>query len=402
MCKQIAHEFRAACDAVLERQRKNPVAFSSHVTIAGPVVLAWPGSEELVPMESTHPDHGALDDLLQRLEPFASELANGLTSHAPMVVEALWNMGRIDAAGPWLERYRADLLPRSPAAPALADSEWRDALGHPAREAAWFARFAADIAAVGWADALARWTERLAPGFAAAAAHGVIRTAHAARGLSRAETAARRTELAAGLALWASSWQTLPGDPVARTGSLGAREALQAVPLVPSPERRNAGAITTALEVLAGRPEFAAALAGLAPVEDTGQLALDLARAFAEQFVEQVRTPLHAIVFTHAITGVQAARCLVHWLPAPQGEALVGYAWQTGAALRACYAEPDPRRPAVAIPTVEALVEAAVAHGDEHVIKLADAAVELHAATADPVFLAAAARARQVIPPHSG
>jgi hypothetical protein len=355
-----------------------------------------------MPMDRADRDQDALDRLLHRLEPFASELASGLTSHAPMVVEALWNLGRIDAAGPWLERYRAALLPRSAAAPPLPENEWRDALGDPAREAAWFARFEADIAARGWEEALARWTERLAPGFAAAAAHGIIRTAHAARSLSRAETAARRTELAAGLALWASSWQALPGDPVARTGSLGARDALYAVPLVPASERRNAGAITDALGVLEGRAEFAAALAGLAPAENPGQLALDLARAFAEHFVEQVRTPLHAIVFTHAITGVQAARCLVHWLPGPQSAALVAYAWQTGAALRACYAEPDPRRPAVAIPTVEALVEAAVAHGDEHVIKLADAAVDLHAATADPVFLAAAARARQVIPPHSG
>jgi hypothetical protein len=230
----------------------------------------------------------------------------------------------------------------------------------------------------------------------------VIRTAHAARALSRADSPARRTELAAGLALWASSWQALPGDPVTRTGSLGAREALQAVPLVPASERKNAGAITTALEVLEGRAEFVAALSGLAPAENPEHLALDLARAFAGQFVEQVQTPLQAIVFTHAITGVQAARCLMHWLPGPQGDALLAYAWQTGAALRACYAEPNPRTPAVTIPTVEALVDAAVANGDEHVIKLADAAVDLHAATADPVFLAAAARAQQVIPPHSG
>ena len=341
----------------------------------------------------------ALEGALAQLRPYGSSLANGLTSHAPMVVEALWRLGRIDAAEAWIDRYRPHLLAAGTAEPALDANDWRASLGHEALEGSWLALFTAEIEADGWQPVLSRWSERLAPGFAAAAAHGAIRTAHAARSLSRVDTPLRRAELAAGLALWASSWQALPGSPLERNGALSARDALRAIPLVPRARRRNEGAITTAITVLAEHPGFAPALGALDRARSADALVLDLARTFAQVFLDQVRTPLDAIVFTHAITGVAAAERLGRWAGEPAASSLLAHAWQTGAALYACYGDPEAVGRVVVTPTATDLVTAAVAHGDEHAIKLTEVCVDFHARSADPVFLGAAGRALEVVPP---
>jgi hypothetical protein len=109
--------------------------------------------------------------------------------------------------------------------------------------------------------------------------------------------------------------------------------------------------------------------------------------------------PLDAIVFTHAITGVAAAERLGRWTGEPAASSLLAHAWQTGAALYACYADSEAVGRAVVAPTVTDLVAAAVAHGDEHVIKLTEVCVDFHARSADPVFLRAAGRALEVVPP---
>lgn len=343
------------------------------------------------------------DRLLQRMHAYSSELANGFTNHAPMVVEALFALGHGDLAEAWLERYLPGARPKLAPAEPVSDQHWQAALGSPAREAAWLARFGVDIAAHGWPAALGVWTPRLAPGFAAAAAHGVIRTAHAARALARRDTPSRRAELAAGLAVWASTWQVLPGDPLARSGTLNAGDALAAVPLVPAAKRRNRGAITTALTVLADEPGFARALGALAPARSADELSSALAGAFADTFLDQVHSTSHAIVFTHAITGVAAARRLAPWAGQDGTLSLLAYAWQTGAALHACFSDPHATgsRPDARVSdgiAIEALVEAAVRHGDEHVIKLAEACLEFHRVSGDPRFPAVVARALEVVP----
>ena len=343
------------------------------------------------------------DRLLQRMHAYSSELANGFTNHAPMVVEVLFALGHGDLADAWLDRYLPGARPNAAPAEPVAERNWRDELGSPAREAAWLARFRNDIAAHGWRAALDVWTQRLAPGFAAAAAHGVIRTAHATRALAQRDTPPRRAELAAGLALWASTWLVLPGDPLARSGTLNAGDALAAVPLVPAAKRRNGGAITNALTVLADEPGFARALGALAPARSADELSSTLAGAFADTFLDQVHSTSHAIVFTHAITGVAAARRLAPWVGQDSTLSLLAYAWQTGAALHACFSDPQATgsRPDARVSdgiALEALVEAAVRHGDEHVIKLAEACLEFYRVSGDPRFPAVVARALEVVP----
>ena len=58
-------------------------------------------------------------------------------------------------------------------------------------------------------DVLDRWVGRLAAGMSAAATHGVIRTAHAARALGRRETPECLAELTRGLACWAAAYEEL-------------------------------------------------------------------------------------------------------------------------------------------------------------------------------------------------
>ncbi|MFD0467352.1 hypothetical protein ACFQ0B_02815 [Nonomuraea thailandensis] len=65
-------------------------------------------------------------------------------------------------------------------------------------------------------------------------------------------------------------------------------------------------------------------------------------------------------------------------------------------------AEPVARQdlPAGAGPAEE-VFELAVRHGDEHVIKLADTALDVHRRTGDPDALAAVARAATLISPFA-
>jgi hypothetical protein len=342
--------------------------------------------------EQTH------ETALQRLVSCGSELRNGFTSHAPMVVDALVELGHPEAIPAWLDRYLPDVLPREAPTAPVPVAGWSAALGRPELEPAWQARFEADIAKLGWRGTLAAWSGRLAPGFAAAAAHGVIRSAHAARALARRDSPLRQQELAAGLALWAAAWQSLPGDPRHGSGALPARAALASIPLVAPERRRNGGAITTALTALADEPEFDSALGALDRQRPLDVLALDLATAFADLFLEQVRSPGEAIVYTHAITGVAAAWRLASWVAEADGAALLAHAWQTGAALHACYARAAPVDLPVPDARLAEVVAAAVRHGDEHVIKLAEACRAFHAASGDARFPAAAARALAVIP----
>ena len=116
--------------------------------------------------------YDVLDDALALLADRGSELANGLTSHAPMVVEALCALRRPDAVTPWLGRYRAGMLPRPPARERIDARRWREALARPERGQDWARFFREELREASWPDVLRRWTARLAPGLAGAATHG--------------------------------------------------------------------------------------------------------------------------------------------------------------------------------------------------------------------------------------
>src|SRR5262249_28262096 len=133
-----------------------------------------------------------LDDALDRLRGTGAEVAGGgAPNHGPMAAEALVALGHPDLAPQWAERYRR-LLDTMPAATSpVTSTTWRESLGEEGRLADWSAFFKRQLAELPWQEALEQWLRRLIPGLVSAGRHGLIRTAHAVRALSRGPTALR-------------------------------------------------------------------------------------------------------------------------------------------------------------------------------------------------------------------
>ena len=314
-----------------------------------------------------------LDSALADLARYGPELTNGFTSHAPMVAEALDALGRPDAIAPWVEHCRPLMLPWPAETGPIVD--WRNALGKPHRASDWRMLFLTELAQRRWTGVLAHWVPRLAPGSSAAALHGLIRTGHAARALTRAETGPRLAELAAALASWAADYSELPVASALGARPGAAAQALARLPLLPEAARRNGGSIVAALAALADHAPFARAFHWLA-IEDAEASAREIAALFARVFLANVDSPLAAIVFTHAITGATAALHLLPFLSTEDGGILVRHVWHAACGLYAAYgAHPPAPEPAGELPA--GLIDRAVSNGDDHVIKLTEAVLAL-------------------------
>lgn len=346
----------------------------------------------------------ALDVALKLLDGHGPELKNGLTNHAPMVAEALCALGAGDHAEDWVASRLSDGLPRPAAKKVIRPAAWESALGDAARFADWAVLFNEEIARLGWRQALDLWAARLAPGFAASASHGAIRVGHAARALGVGETDMRRGELADALALWASTYQELPTNRRIGRSYSTAEEALRHVPRVPAERRRNGGAIDTALKQVIFADGFDGAISALDTGGDITVAGRDAARAFAHVFLAQADSPLTAIVFAHGVTGVTAALNIAGSVGEAAARDVLAYGWQTGAALYATYARtPAPGQASgasfAAEPEAPAdIAQKAVAHGDDHLIKLSQACVDLYAQTGDAVFVSVPRHARALLP----
>jgi hypothetical protein len=241
---------------------------------------------------------------------------------------------------------------------------------------------------------LARWLARLAPGYCTNALHGPIRVAHAVRALEERETPLRRAELGDALGAWASDYQTLPASTQRAAARLAPDAGLAAVPLQPQGERTFRGSIVSALAGLARFDAFA-------PVADWLEIDADLERtlsaltaACARVYLANARDPLGVITFAHTVTAATAMRSLTPHLARAEAERLVRFGFQACAGLLACLGTapvlegaPGPAAGASAPVAPEALADAAVAHGDDHVIKLTEASLREYALVPDPVFL---------------
>jgi hypothetical protein len=340
----------------------------------------------------------SLDAALDFLAPFGPELANGFTSHAPMVAEALCALGRPEAVLPWLERVRPELTPRPAAREPIAPAAWRAALGRPERTADWMALLRAELGDGPWRPVLRRWLVRLTPAFCADALHGPIRVAHAARALALGDSAPRRRELADALGAWAGAWQTLPVPRERSPSSLTPEQAIARVPIQPVAERGFRGSIVSAL---AGLADFAAFAPVIDWIEPDARSLSSLTRAFAHAYLAHAHDRLHAVVFVHGITSAAALRSLLPHLDPEDGRELIRHAWQAGAALLASFGREAPTHVAVEPPREgrEALIDLALANGDDHAIKVSEACLREHALSPSPLYLAAARHAIDVLAP---
>jgi hypothetical protein len=341
----------------------------------------------------------ALDDAFDAIAGYGIELDNGNSNHAPMVAEALCALGRPEAVMPWIARYRRRMLPRPAAAERIRRDDWRQALGRRERFADWSLFFAEELQQRPWREALDLWVGRLAPGFCAAATHGVIRVGHAARALAQGETRQRRHELADALAGWAATYRELGGTENAGNGKMTPRRAIAGVPLLPA-ERRRPGNIVAALGALGDFPEFAPVI-GL--IDAGGAVAPWLAEqseVFARVCLANAHNIPTAIAFIHGVTSHAALGNLLPCLSAATARDALRHAWQTGCGLYACYGSGTATAEEIEPHDEDwgALAERAVAHGDEHVIKFTEACLSRNAAIPSPAYFAAAERIPGLIP----
>ena len=329
---------------------------------------------------------GQLEEALERVHATGPERLGRLTNHAPMVVEALAARGQAGAVHRWLDLYRYHLEDFPDRVAPVTDDNWAQALGDPRRAADWIDHFARALAERPWRAVLAEWWPRLLPGLYGGSPHPVIRVGNAVRTLESGENAPRRTELAHALGYWAAVHHTVSGVtalPAAPT----AEASLDAVPAIPD-----------------GLLGFPARLAALRQLPDWAGGVTD-PQAARERLAELVRAATHryathghgeATMLVHASTAPNAVLRTLDSLPRDLWAPSLHAAWTASAAVTAMYA---PAEPVTYVPparlTAEEVVERALAHGDEHVIKFTDTAVDV----GDERALAAAQRVIEISEP---
>ncbi len=337
-----------------------------------------------------------IDEALEVLDGTGPEFGGGLSNHGPMAAEALFALGRGDMVIPWVERYKRRLQDHPEARDPISGESWREALGDISRVGDWIAFFDREIAEATWPAVLNEWAPRLAPGLVAAATHGIIRTGHAVRSLAAAETAERRHELAEGLGYWAARYQELPSSPTA-PGSLPPSGALTRVTIVPETKRQTGGLITVGLRPLAEDERFPDVANLVDASGDASAFLSDLTETFAAVYLANAADIGLAITFIHAVTGPSAIRLLLPYLPPEASPNMLRYGWQTAAALYAAFANAAPAAAEDDEIDRDELIDRAVATGDEHAIKFAEACLREHALNPKPVYLAAARHASGVL-----
>ena len=336
-----------------------------------------------------------LDDALEILDGAGPEYGGGLSNHGPMAAEALFELDEADAVVPWTERYRRQLGDEPAPGRPVERAAIPDALGQMRRYPDWLALFLEEFREGPWEPAVDRWVYELAPGFAAAAAHGVIRVGHAARSLARHDTPGRRKELARGFAYWAATHQTLPSKETG-PAHLTPGQALAHVPRLADDVPRT-GSISEGLKLVSTLPDFPGVIS-LVDVGPPESFVPAVGEAFARVFLAGTASAGRTIALIHAVTGPAAAGLLVPHVSPRTAARLLASAWQAGAAIFAVYGKP-PHSAEVGAPdaTREALIAGAVKSGDEHAIKFTEACLRLDASAPSPAFRSAASRAIELL-----
>ncbi|MFE0628462.1 questin oxidase family protein [Streptomyces sp. NPDC058864] len=330
---------------------------------------------------------GTLDEALQRLHRSGPERLGRLTNHAPMAVEALAARGQARSVHRWLDLYARKLEEFPSGVEAVTAANWRSALGDPRRAADWIEHFGREIAEHPWQEVLTQWWPRLLPGMYGGSTHPVIRVGHAVRSLLSGEsTAPRLAELAHGLGYWAARHR-----PVAELAPLpGAGSAAAALDAVPPIAVRDGG-FPARLGRVTGLPVWAPAVTD--PQEARGRLT-ELVRAATHRYAThghgEETMLVHAATAPNAVLRTLPALPRALWVPSLRA------AWTASAAVTAMYA---PDAPVAYTPpgtfTPEEVFERALAHGDEHVVKLTDTALDV----GDGQALAAALRSVELSEP---
>jgi Questin oxidase-like len=365
---------------------------------------------------------GTLAEAYQRFHRTGPEWgADQLTNHGPMAAEVLVRRGRAEVVPGWVDRYIGRLDDMPGATGEITEETWPQALGDGRRIGDWTAFFTRRLAAGPWPRVLATWWPRLLPGIAAGATHGVIRTGHVVRTLlGGQEDQPALDELAHALAFWAARARPVPPS-AGPAGGLDPLAALDAVARIP----RQEGNLAARFGQLTEDSGWPASVAGLRPAATPAQVQTrlaDLVTAATLRYLSHGHG--QPVLLVHTATAPNAVR---HALPALPHELWVPSltaVWAASAAIFAAYAPPGtvmpgtvmpgavppgavppgtaPPAPPSALPdgpaAVAEVLDRAVSHGDEHVIKFTDTAAEVYTRTGNVEALAAALRAGELIP----
>jgi hypothetical protein len=334
----------------------------------------------------------AIEDGLARLKGVGFTMGPGFAEHGPMVAEAISSLGFNERVAAWVDRYNGKTrhlplpLPQRPIDGAH-DSDWGAALGVSARAADWLAFFRRALAETPWQDVLRLWVPRLLDGHIGGLTHGLIRTAHAVRSLpaDAAPSALTHDELAHGLGYWAASYHRSPGDPE-RTGSCDLDEALRRLPRGET-------------------VEIAPAIESLAPIADMDVAISRHTATFARLLLaHEELAPVPTIQLIHTITAPRSMRDLLPFLPPGSGPQAYRLLWRVSAGVVAHVARPpvsgsdsDPPRREAGMTPAE-LADRAIAHGDDHMIKLTEACLVEDRLRPDPVYRVLAEAMLQRLP----
>ncbi|MGY1683329.1 hypothetical protein [Geodermatophilus sp. SYSU D01176] len=306
-----------------------------------------------------------MGEALQRLTNVGFEHGPSFVNHAPMAAEAIAQLGHADEVAGWVDRNLR--VRRYHDLPATCwrlspddESDWMSALGDFSRVADWTEMFERELAGTPWTDVLARWWQRLLPGMSGALTHGVIRTAHAVRGIAQtaADNQLARTELARGLGYWAARYSGRQADARNRAPEPG-----------DLPDRTPA-----------------------AWAQSLDLLVLENAEIYARQ------RPRFPIPLIHVVTAPAAVRLACEHLPAAQRWPSYLAARRCSDALRLQFGASGnancggPVEPGAEddLPMEAEVVAAALELGDEHAIKLAEVAMRQNALLPDHRYLVAA------------
>jgi hypothetical protein len=206
------------------------------------------------------------------------------------------------------------------------------------------------------------------------------------RSLAARDNRVRRAELATALAYWAVNFVELPWD-----GSLAPEKSVadaltKVQPRLPALEPPQ-GDIDTGLGALAATPSFLP-VAGLVDVDDPLRALGEMSSSFARLYL---CNPECRIAFAHTITAPSALRLLAPHLDEETVLAASRRAWQAAAGIYVVYGDPRKTLPAEpARRSRKVLVDACVANGGAHGIKLTEACLREEAWTHDPILFAVA------------
>ena len=316
------------------------------------------------------------DDRLARLlddgARHAPEFDGGLSNHLPMALLALHRLGASgEQMAAWKARYATRLEPAPPAQAWPAGDPWPGRLGDVSAWPAYRDLFGQWVGHEGGADVLAQVLPVLMPGCGAGAFHGPIRVASAAR-------SGHAGELADALAYWACRFLPLGALPSAPGTQPDPEPLLE--PLRAGRSKRSL--IFQRMQDAAHDARLHAQVAQLAIDEHTLER---LARLSAKAYARSGN-----FTALHLVTGCHAMHVLSAFLDDEDGTALRWF-WQAWAA--AVVAAGMTASAAPPLLPWDAIVPAALAQDDEHVIKLVDSCRELERAYGGDDWRRAASRA---------